>query len=280
MPSKTSKMILIVTHQGPPSDLMREITIEKLGLKARSRKFDGFLIYEGTFEEYLINLITVKKEIVYTDYVFQTFSPELAIFLSKHSSEKGIPSLCVHCTGNFGKAELGGKDKCLSIAHAPFMKNAVNYLAKHKIPGFEIAREVTHHGPTPLVPVIFLEVGSGEKEWKNEEASELIVECMIYCLERLDEVYESCICFGGPHYSPFIQIDLQTKYATGHILPKWAQGDVSKEIIKQMIKRTYPEPKFAVIDKKGLSKESREKILKWLDEMGVEVKKKRNLLKG
>ena len=57
-----------------------------------------------------------------TDY----FSPQLLVFVSRHSGVAGIPTLSVHTPGNLTeKAEFGGLPRKISVSPASAMKNAL-----------------------------------------------------------------------------------------------------------------------------------------------------------
>ena len=51
------------------------------------------------------------------------------------------------------------------------------------------------------------------------------------------------------------------------------------EMLKQMMEKTVPRPERVVIDWKGTPKEYREKVMRWGNEMGVEVVKAKELRK-
>jgi D-aminoacyl-tRNA deacylase len=98
-----------------------------------------------------------------TDAVFPSdLKPEVCLVASRHRSESGQPTLTAHVTGNFGSAELGGRERELAFAPALYLREAVLRLMEYGAgSGYSVSLEVTHHGPTSLpFPVLFVEVGS------------------------------------------------------------------------------------------------------------------------
>ena len=58
--------------------------------------------------------------------------------------------------------------------------------------------------------------------------------------------------------------------ALGHMCPKYASDYLDGEMVAQMVKKTVPRPRGALIDWKGLKGETRGRILEWLEDLGVE----------
>ena len=117
-----------------------------------------------------VRLIFVKDEPVYTQHLTDFFTPQLTVFVSKHSSLSGIPTLSVHTPGNLGEAGLGGIARKVSISPASAMKNALLEMKKKKEEmklDYQVSYECTHHGPSLDVPAMFVELGSSPKQWKD-----------------------------------------------------------------------------------------------------------------
>src|SRR2546425_7132420 len=72
-------------------------------------------------------LVTIPDLHLYHDHVDREAEaalgekPEVVVFLSKHRSESGTPSLTVHPIGNFGAADYGGRPGTLVPTDARFM---------------------------------------------------------------------------------------------------------------------------------------------------------------
>ena len=83
------------------------------------------------------------------------------MFISRHSSASGKPTLSVHTPGNFGEARLGGLPKIISVSPATAMSDALKALLRYKVEfclDYEVSYECTHHGPSLNVPVMFVGV--------------------------------------------------------------------------------------------------------------------------
>ena len=108
----------------------------------------------------------MEEESVFCEDIDNEIDADLFIFATKHQSASGVPSLCVHTPGNWGKADYGGKDKELGIAPASYLKAAflkLVELSKERELNYEVIQECTHHGPFISKPCMFIEIGSTEK---------------------------------------------------------------------------------------------------------------------
>jgi len=200
------------------------------------------------------------------------YVPEACIVASRHKSDSGRPTLTCHPTGNFGKAELGGRDGRLQLTDALHLRQALMYLrqAKDKYSlAYDVSLEVTHHGPTELpFPLIYVEVGGTRVEWSDENACNAVAEVVYTLASQQVEKKPPAIGFGGPHYAPnFNQV--AEHYALGHIMPKHAVENLTKTMVQEMILKTYPRPDVAAIDWKGLRGADRELLKGILNELGV-----------
>ncbi|MGB9675056.1 MAG: D-aminoacyl-tRNA deacylase [Candidatus Nanoarchaeia archaeon] len=206
--------------------------------------------------------------------------PELLVIPSSHSSTAGKPMLSVHATGNWGEAKLGGKPRKLSIAPALWIARILQELAdaaKENNLKYEVGLEVTHHGPTIEIPVLFVEIGSSQKEWSDLEACGIIANCIKKVLkEGVNGMQKENICFGfgGPHYAPnFTKRVLSGKFVVGHICPKYHINNLDESLFIQAYEKTTPKPNFAVLDWKGLKADERNKLLTLLKKYKISWEK-------
>ncbi len=197
---------------------------------------------------------------------------DLYIVLSPHRSASNLPCLTVHAPGNWGRAELGGVSRKLSIAPALYMRSALLSLMENPVEGFEISYEVTHHGPSLNKPIFFIEVGSTSKEWNNKQALEAIAKVAEKVFLSEPESKTVAVGFGGSHYAPKFT-KLAKDFAFGHMCPKYACDFVDFELFKQAIEKTYPEPELVLIDWKGLKGNQRRKIIAFAESFGIEWRK-------
>jgi D-aminoacyl-tRNA deacylase len=251
--------------------LITHYNFEKL-----SESFQKNPVYSRTFRNKKISLIFVNTEIVNTQFLGGLFTPQLLVFLSKHSSAIGIPTLSVHTPGNVSKAKFGGKPRMVSISPANAMKNALREMTRLRDErglNYEVSYECTHHGPSLDMPTMFVELGSSPKQWKDTEAAEVVaLGAMAATIPQPH--YTVALGVGGPHYNKkFTKIALSTQKAFGHIIPKYAIPEVDIEIIKQCVERTLETVDSAVLDWKGIKGADKGQIVATLDELGVSLER-------
>lgn len=207
----------------------------------------------------------------------ENLKADLIIVPSTHKSEAGVNTLTCHTTGNWSSAEMGGQARTLSIAPALYLREALLELKKQqqtKNLKYEVSLEVTHHGPTPDLPVIFVEVGSSEKQWNDLTACEAVADTIYHLLTKEPDIVPVAVGFGGPHYAPaFTRKLLKENIAFGHICPKYKIDNLDEELILQAFERTIPKPDFAFFDWKGLLSGQRNKIIEILDKNKIAWKK-------
>ena len=247
--------------------LMDHYNFEKL-----SEAFHKNPVYSKTFQNKEIKLLFVNTEIVDTQFLGDLFTPQLFIFLSRHSSAMGIPTLSVHTPGNLSEAKFGGKPRRVSISPAGAMKSALLEMTKLKDErglNYEVSYECTHHGPSLDVPTMFAELGSSPKQWKDMRAAEVVAHAAMAAISKRSS-YSVVLGVGGPHYNAkFTKIALSTPRAFGHIIPKYALPKVDAEIIRQCVERTVENVDSVVLDWKGIKGAYISKIIAALEELGV-----------
>ncbi|MHA2245760.1 MAG: D-aminoacyl-tRNA deacylase [Candidatus Hodarchaeales archaeon] len=227
--------------------------------------------------------ITVVENLsIFSDEEVANLTPvKSIIYLSRHSAQSLRPSFTVHSIGNFGVAEFGGLNNTLVKCNSFLMKRLLLNIQELKESGdyktlfeYEIRLEVTHHGPFSKSPVVFIEVGSSEAQWKDLEACRLISDAVNNTnFDKIDQNSEwvSVIGFGGNHYATkFTRMMLETEYAFGHICAKYAIIRLDKELIYQMITKTLPTPELVLFEKKNMKR--KQQIRTWLSEFEIEVK--------
>ncbi|NYZ79878.1 hypothetical protein H0N95_01350 [Candidatus Micrarchaeota archaeon] len=222
--------------------------LEKRGFEITDAKFEANPVFNrGDWD-----LIRTQSELVTADQINDVDYDEI-IFASRHRAASGQPTLTAHVCGNFGAADLGGEDGELSVASANTMCNIFREISTYK-GEHAVSLECTHHGPLINVPHCWIELGSNESHWADEKVAEFLADCIIKGTNSSDET-PSAIGVGGNHYCSVFSKH-EGEYAFGHIIPKYAQKHFDKKMLKQMIERTSPEPRFIVIDKKGVAKQA------------------------
>ena len=197
---------------------------------------------------------------------------DYCIFASTHKSKSNTPAFTAHTPGNWGSADLGGKPNTLNVAFASKVKVAAQTLAKlaPKI-GWEVEIEADHHGPTLENPLLFVEIGSTEKEWKNETAGEIAARAILAAI-RSDATFPTYVGFGGTHYAPkFAPKIIGGDIALGHIISAYAieRDGVDEGRVKQAMEKNVERIECALIDWKGIKGETRKRLVETLDSLGI-----------
>jgi D-aminoacyl-tRNA deacylase len=246
--------------------------IDNYSFEKLSETFHNNPVYQKTLRNKETKLLFVNAEIVETQFLGDLFTPELMIFLSRHSSAKGIPTLSVHTPGNLSEAKFGGKPRKVSISPAGAMKNALLKMAKladERQLDYEVSYECTHHGPSLDVPAMFVELGSSPKQWKDLEAAKVVADAAVAA------VSESSSCsvalgIGGPHYNKkFTKMALTNQKAFGHMIPKYALAEVDAEMIRCCVERTLEPVDSVVLDWKGIKGEHKPDMVSALELLGL-----------
>lgn len=232
---------IVVSKKDPASLLIGEYLIENYFEKT-DKSFGNYHVFKyGN-----VDLIIIDSEHIYADWLEERYPSDMYIVASRHSAESGIPCLTVHTTGNWGDALYGGQSRTLSYAPAQHMLSALKYLKEHAIDGFSVSYEVTHHGPTLNIPIMFVEVGSTLEQWEREDTAAVVAEAIIASLTPEDA--KTAIGIGGGHYAPrFSQIALKKGIAFGHMLPKYAFDFADEYMLRQAVEKTVPKPEYYAI---------------------------------
>jgi D-aminoacyl-tRNA deacylase len=246
--------------------------IDNYNFEKRSETFLNNPMYTKTFQNKETKLLFVNTEIVDTQFLADLFTPELIIFLSRHSSAKAIPTLSVHTPGNLSEAKFGGEPRKVSISPAGAMKNALLKMAKlatERKLDYEVSYECTHHGPSLDVPTMFAELGSSPKQWKDLKAAEVVADAAVAAVSDCSRC-SVALGIGGPHYNKkFTKLALTNQAAFGHMIPKYALEEVDAEIILQCVERTLEPVDSVVLDWKGIKGEHKSKIVAAIEVLGI-----------
>ncbi len=244
-----------------------------------SKRDEASMNIYNHLKEYLnYNFIEVK--IIDEMHIYHDLNVDhdYVIFLSKHSSKAEIKALTLHHIGNFRDAEYGGKPNTLVLAPAALtnhifhsIEQVLNEKKYQEIKeNFDLTLEATHHGPYVNKPSVFVEIGSTEKEWKDEKLGEIWANALKLAFDNIQNLKDfekrpTAIYLGGLHYSKATKF-LQ-EYNIGHICAKY-NFPITKEDIKRMINATIPKPKIVLVEKKGVKE--RQKVLEMLEELKQE----------
>lgn len=202
---------------------------------------------------------------------------ELFIFLSKHRSDSQIPTLTCHCTGNFADNPYGGNPKEIAVSYPSLQKRYLKAItsAKHFVPEYDVVIEATHHGPTSLKkPVLFVELGSSERQWRDTRAAGVMCDTL---LDLLDKGVERCskvgIALGGTHYpSKFNKLLLESEFGLAAVASKHNLEAIDEQMLSQMIEKSVENVTHIVVDSKGLGSQ-KDRIMKMAENTGLEIYK-------
>tara|TARA_Y100000310_G_scaffold319431_1_gene374689 strand:+ start:3974 stop:4762 length:789 start_codon:yes stop_codon:yes gene_type:complete len=223
-------------------------------------------------------IIELKKESIYSeniDKLSELKNIDFIIFATKHRSEKGNPSLSVHAPGNWRSADFGGKPGKVCNTSAFVIKYLFQNLNKQaeNLEDYNITLECTHHGPLINKPCCFIELGSSEKQWQEQEPAKIIAKTILSLKDYKPENHIiPTIGIGGPHYCPnFNKIQLNSKYAISHIIPEYSLP-LTETMLKQAEQKTLEQIKQVLIDYKGCGKsEQRQEIINLINQAGLKV---------
>ena len=216
-------------------------------------------------------------------------NPDLLIFASRHRSEAARPAFLIHTTGNWiDKADFGGEPRKLSYASALLLKSGFLSLIEQekssKLEDFSLDIEVTHHGPTSLEkPLVFMELGSSEKEWIINEGGQVVATSIIntvlkYLQYKEEKSQRICIGFGGTHYGPQFRKSLINKnVAFSFICPKYFIQQLDLKMIEQMLNKNLERVEYFVIDWKGTNSADKKHLMPLLEEFDIPIKKTKEL---
>jgi D-aminoacyl-tRNA deacylase len=195
---------------------------------------------------------------------------ELIIIPSQHKSEKNIRSLTVHAAGNFDSSELGGFKQKMSPYDARMARSILMNISKYGSGlGYEITYEATHHGPFSENPIIFVEIGSSEKEYGDADIGYVMARSIYEAFDEESEIY---CALGGLHYpGKFTRIALKQGISIGHIASKHRFNEINQNILKEMMAKT-PGASGFFIEEKSFNSEQRRKLEDMLDELSFAYK--------
>ncbi len=261
---------LVCSNRDPASSTISRCLIEKYGFVEDTDS----TFYSSNYPNIVLHIS--ENNLLYLDNLDEKYpGTSCFIFLSQHRSQANIPALTCHSTGNFGKNSFGGKEKELGICYPWIQKQYLIELnnCKDSVPNYDIIIESTHHGPTSLrKPILFIEIGSTEREWRDKNAARIVCRSLFRVITKKPEFCDKvALAIGGTHYpTKFNKILLESEYGLGAIAAKHDLSNLDNLLIDQMIHRNIEKVLYIMIDSKGLGKE-KSRILSALDEPGIEV---------
>jgi len=201
------------------------------------------------------------------------FGTDCLLVLSTHRSRTPGRMLTAHVPGNWNAAELGGEARTLNIAAGSRLKTLLQELKRAGDGiGWPVSLEADHHGPTCEVPILFVEIGNGEAEWRDGNAAAAVAGAVARFLDRKNEAYETVFGVGGGHYPKTLtRIVVETPLAVGHILPKYAIDALDGEMFRQAVEKNVEKVAKVLVVKDETNAAQREKVRSLAAGMGLRV---------
>jgi D-aminoacyl-tRNA deacylase len=249
------------------------------GFRETPQTYQETPVFEAIINNRQITSITLQEESVNAQHLQNDFpNASLIVFLSRHSSQSGTPTLSVHPPGNFAQAQLGGLLKTLSVAPAAAMQTALKALMYYKEQlrlNYEVSYECTHHGPSLNVPTMFVELGSSEAQWSDVSAAEAVAHSAMVAIANFGVPTCSAVLgIGGTHYNQkFSTMALVGAATFGHMIPKYAVSVIDSDMLKQCVERTLERVPLALLDWKGIKSEDKPALLSALELAGLPFQK-------
>jgi D-aminoacyl-tRNA deacylase len=285
-------VLIISSTEDPASTNIKNSLLEQTTWDEHGTFYNTPVFRHASMTNLVIVTIPDKKirhENIDTEIYEQLhIEPKIAIFLSRHRSKMGEPTLTVHPIGNYGDAKFGGKPKTLIPAAPRMMTHLLRLIKKNLQPTdlkYQVCYEVTHHGPFLKIPTLFVEVGSTEIQWQQKEPASIIASSLLELLAKYhyEEEYPNDIPvllgIGGGHYAPrFTEVALAKKIAFGHMIPTYQidGGNIDDEILEKTIQAT-PNINGVYLHKKELKKSQVTHYRNWFENKGISIISSKNL---
>jgi D-aminoacyl-tRNA deacylase len=267
-----SSILIVSSNRDPASSNIAQALITKNGFKRES----GQEI--ETYSKDNICLVVLEKLGIFVEPYDIPPNVSSAIFVSKHVSSSGRAALTVHATGNLTKeAKFGGYPEEVSHADPSMIRRALQALKAGTLRAgvqIDVTMEATHHGPTNLsMPVCFVEIGSGEKEWTDPVLGEITANAVMAAAAKVEETRPTAVGFGGTHYSAkHTHICMEGDYTIGHLVSSYSfDGGVSERVIGDTFSKTTGPCNTAIVDWKGLHSDDRRKLIASLEAAGRDI---------
>jgi D-aminoacyl-tRNA deacylase len=247
--------------------------------KITGKAFQGNPVYSATVNKKDVTLIMLSEETINAQHLTASFpNPNLIVFISRHSSTSGKPTLSVHTPGNLDQAELGGLPRQVSVSPATAMRDALKalaYLKEGMNLAYEVSYECTHHGPSLNTPTMFVELGSSPEQWRDPKAAEVVAHAAMSAIGKFTSSQQPAVLgIGGTHYNQrFTRMALEDKAVFGHMIPKYAIPSMDTEMLRQCVEKTLEKVDYAVLDWKGIKSADKPQLLKALEEAEIPYQK-------
>lgn len=269
-----TKRLLVCSKQDTPSVNIRDCLLNFMDWEEIGSDENGVMLKSD--DTYMLS--SDRWHVDFDDVVDASIGlgvdPELVIFMSRHSSKSGRPTMTVHPLGNYHGNDLGGLPKKLVKAAPHHMSDALRRISSfNDMDDVEVTFEVTHHGPWLDRPTFFIEIGSDETHWGNENAAEILARAIV---ENEKSDYPAVVGVGGGHYAPrFTEAALSRKVDFGHMIPNYQLEVSDDEDIARMLRDACEATgtKAVYLHRKSMKGKHASKIKEIADSEGLEIVK-------
>lgn len=276
-------VLIVSSTEDPASTNIKKGLLEQSSWNEIDTFYDNTVYKHSNMKDMVI--ITINDEMITHENLDKEIEeklgikPKQAIFISRHRSKTEEPTLTTHPIGNYGDAQFGGKTRTLPRSSPRLMTHLLRIMKKNAEQAklyHKVCFEVTHHGPYLDAPVLFVEVGSTENEWKKKEPANIVAKSILELLEsyRYEEDFSDDIPVllgvGGGHYAlRFTDIILEKKAAFGHMIPTYQieAGNIDGEMFEKALRAT-PNVEGVYIHRKSLKKSQVTEFRKWFEDRG------------
>jgi D-aminoacyl-tRNA deacylase len=275
-------MILLVSSNKDVASLnIAGQILQNQPFQKTSENFQNNPVYITYVNQKTVALIRLNEESINAQSLPESFpDAELVIFISRHSSQSGIPTLTVHPPGNFADADFGGLPRTVSISPAVAMSDTLKMLMffqqKFELLTYEVSFEVTHHGPSLNMPAMFVELGSSNSQWIDLKAANAVACAVISTIGNFESkpAQKAVIGIGGTHYNKkFTRMALNNETIFGHMIPKYAVVNVNVSILKHCVERSLEQISEVLLDWSGIKSEDKPNLIAALDASGLVYRK-------
>lgn len=278
--SDETMILLVSSNKDAASMNIAEQILAHYDFQKTEKTFQNNPVYSAEINQKPVTFITLSEEAVNAQNLPKSFpAAELIVFVSRHSSQSGTPTLTVHTPGNFADAALGGLPQQVSVAPATAMRNALKSLAYYKEKlclNYDVSFEATHHGPSLTVPTMFVELGSSPQQWSDSVAASAVAHAAVSAIEKFEPKppETAVIGVGGTHYNKkFTQMALDGKAVFSHMIPKYAVANVDASMLKQCVERSLEKVSCVLLDWRGIKSEDKPGLMSALDVAGLSYSK-------
>jgi D-aminoacyl-tRNA deacylase len=272
-------ILLVASNKDQASKNIAKQVLQLYPFTKTAQIYQKNIVHTADINGKQVTSITLNGEAVNAQYLTKDFpNADFIVFISRHSSQSGTPTLSVHTPGNFAVAELGGLPKEVSVSPANAMQTALqtmDRLQKQMQVNYQVSYECTHHGPSLQVPSIFVELGSSPLQWSDEKAAAIVAQAAIDAIAGFGNTLANAVLgIGGPHYNQkFTRMVLKNEAIFSHMIPKYAVKNVDVSLLQQCITRTYEKVSSIVLDWKGIKSEDKPKLLAAIQQIELPIQK-------